>query len=373
MASPYFIEAINENCIYTNEINFALDASGDKVGWILTAPEAVTVDRIAVCYDSKTGTPPTYRYSLQGVSTSGTPSGTVLGATNNALATLAPTAISNDSFHELTLAESVAFSAGEKFAIVVEYSSGTINGSNLANYRHGISNITTNYDFTYGYALTNAASWSKQTASLPTVIFGNGTNWFGNPISSVRTTRSFNTGTSPSEYGLKFTAPALGSLGSYKLRGVRLGLSLATTSNTQTINLNLYAGGGVSDTTQTQTVSIDTDCFLSPGSFSPKDLLFTGTSPTLTVGSTYRLSFTAGSTNSHSIYTLPLTSASHVTALGWGSTFCRTDRAGGNWTDTDTQVPLVFGMYLEDLAGSGGTTSYHFARSRGATFGKGRW
>lgn len=373
MSNPYFIEAINENSIYTGELNFALDATGDKVGWVVSAPAAVTVDRIAVCYDSKTGTPPTYSYNLQSIAANGTPSGTVLGATNNALATHAPTAVSNDSFHELTLGESVSFSAGEKFAIVIEYSSGTINGSNLANYRHGFSNLSTSYEFGTGYALTNAASWSKQTASLPTVLFGDGTNWYGNPLSGVRTTRSFNTGTSPSEYGLKFTAPAFGSLGSYRIRGIRLGLALAVTSNTTTVNLNLYAGGGASDTTVSKTTSIDTDCFLSPTSFSPKNLLFTGTAPTLTVGNTYRISFTSGSTASHSIYTLPLTSASHVTALGWGSTFCRTDRAGGNWTDTDTQVPLVYGLYVEDLAGSGGTTSYHFSRARGATFGKGRW
>lgn len=356
MGRSYLIEAINENAIYTAELDFSIDASGDKLGWVVTAPEAVTVDRIAVCFNGKTGTPPTYAYSLYGISSTGTPDSTILGATNNATATHAPTAVSNDSFHELTLAESVSFSAGEKFAIVAEYSSGTINASNFASYRGGFNNLSSNYEFGIGYALTNTASWTKQGGYLPVVLFGDGTNWYGNPLAGARVTRSFNSGSSPSEYGLKFTAPALGSLGSYNLRGVRLGLAMAVTSNSQTININLYEGGGASDTTQAKTTSIDTDCFLAPSSFSPKELLFTGTAPTLTVGSTYRLSFTAGSTNSHSIYTLPITTASHATALGFGSTFCRTDRAGGNWTDTDTQVPLVYGLLVEDLAGgsSGG-------------------
>lgn len=375
MGRPFFLEAIHENCIYTSDGDFSLDASGDKVGWIVRAPEAITVDRIALCYNGKTGTPPTYRYSLQGISSTGNPSGTVLGATNNALATLAPTAISNDSFHELTLSESVAFSAGEKFSIVAEYSSGTVNGSNFASYRYGYPNLANNYDFgdAFGYSLTNTASWTKQIAYLPVVLFGDGTNWYGNPFTGARTARNFSTSSSPSEYGLKFIAPAIGSLATYKIRGLRLGLLMSVASNSQTIGLNLYEGGGASDTTQTKTTSIDTDCFMASTSFSPKDLIFDGTAPTLTAGNTYRISMTASSVNGHSIYTLPLTSATHVSALGWGSTFCRTDRAGGNWTDTDTQVPLVFGMYLEDLAGSGGTTSYHFARSRGATFGKGRW
>lgn len=356
MSKPVVIEAVNPNSIYSGEVDFALDATGDKVGWIVTAPVAVTVDRIAACFDSKAGTPPTYSYSLYGITSAGVPDTTKLGATNNATATFAPTAVSNNSFHEVTLSESVSFNAGDKFAIVIEYSSGTIGAGNMAQYRHGFGNLTTNYDYGVGYALTNTASWTKQTASMQAILFGDGTNWYGNPFSAARTTRTFNTGSSPSEYGFKFVAPAWGSLGSYKLRGVRIGLILSVTSNSQSINLNLYAGSGASDTTQTQTVAIDSDCFVAPGSFSSKDLLFTGTAPTLTVGDTYRISWSASSTNSHTIYTLPLTSANHVTALGFGSTFCRTDRAGGNWTDTTTEVPLVYGLIVEDLAGgsSGG-------------------
>ena len=371
MSNPITLDVINLNSTYTGQSTFALDATGDKLGWLVTAPVAVTVDRIAVCFDSKIGTPPTYLYSLQGISTTGTPSGTVLGATSSASVTHAPTAISNDTFHELTLGESVSFSAGEKFAIVIEYSSGTISGANMANYQYGYPGLTTNYDFGLGYALTNTASWTKQTSISPSVLFGDGTNWYGVPFSNARTTRAFNTGSSPSEYGLKFTAPAWGSLGSYRLRGIRLALAPAVTSNSQSVNLNLYAGGAAGDTTQTQTVAIDTDCFVS-SSFSPKDLLFTGTAPTLTVGSTYRISWSASSTNSHSSYSLPLTSANHVTALGFGSTFCRTDRAGGNWTDTATEVPLIYGLIVEDLAG-GTTNIVNFSRGRGASFGKGRW
>lgn len=372
MSKPVVIEAVNPNSIYSGEVDFALDASGDKVGWIVTAPVAITVDRIAACFDSKAGTPPTYSYSLYGITSAGVPDTTKLGATNNATATFAPTAVSNNTFHEVTLSESVAFNAGDKFAIVIEYSSGTIGAGNMAKYRHGFGNLTTNYDYGVGYALTNTASWTKQVAGTPVILFGDGTNWYGMPFSAARTTRAFNTGTSPSEEGFKFVAPAFGSLSTYKLRGVRIGLTLSVTSNNQSINLNLYAGGGASDTTQTQTVAIDTDCFAAPGSFSSKDLLFTGTAPTLTAGNTYRISWSASSTGTHSVYSLPLTSADHVTALGFGSTFCRTDRAGGNWTDTTTEVPLVYGLIVEDLAG-GTTNIVNFSRGRGASFGKGRW
>jgi hypothetical protein len=371
MSNYFHMDLINGNSIYTGQSTFSLDASGDKVGWVVAAPDAVVVDRIAVCFDAKTGTPPTYAYSLYDISTNGTPGSTILGATANATATHAPTAISNDTFHELTLGESVSFSAGDKFAIVIEYSSGTINASNFASYQYGFSGLTTNYDYGIGYGLTKTGSWTRQTASTPSVLFGDGTNWYGVPFSNVRTTRAFNTGSSPSEYGLKFTAPAFGSLSFYKLRGVRLALAPSLSGNSQSVNLNLYAGGAAGDTTQTQTVALDTDNFLS-SSFSPKDLLFTGTAPTLTVGSTYRISWSASSANSHSSYTLPLSSANHVTALGFGSTFCRTDRAGGNWTDTTTEVPLVYGLIIEDLAG-GTTNIVNFSRGRGASFGKGRW
>ena len=371
MTKPIAFDVVNTNCIYTGELDFALDASGDKLGWIVTAPVALTVDRVALCFDSKAGTPPTYSYSLYDIASSGTPGSTKLGATNNATVTHAPTAISNNTFHELVLAESVAFDAGDKFAIVAEYSSGTISAANMAQYRHSFSNLTTNYDFGIGYSTTNTGSWTKQTAGMPVILFGDGSNWWGTPFSAARTTRSFNTGSSPSEEGFKFVAPAFGSLGSYKLRGVRIAIAPSITSNSQNINLNLYAGGAAGDTTVTQTEAIDTDCFLS-SSFSPKDLLFTGTAPTITVGSTYRISFSASSTASHSVYSLPLTSANHVTALGLGSTFHRTHRAGGNWTDVTTEVPLIYGLIVEDLAG-GTTNIVNFSRGRGTSFGRGRW
>jgi len=372
MSNLAYVEVANANTIYTTELDFALDATTDKIGWVVTAPVAITVDRIALCFDSKAGTPPTYAYSLYGITSAGVPDTTKLGATNNATVTHAPTAISNNTFHELVLAESASISAGGKFAIVVEYSSGTISGANMAQYRHSFGNLTTNYDYGIGYALTNTGSWTKQVGGTPVVLFGDGTNWYGMPFSAARTTRSFNTGTSPSEEGFKFVAPAFGSLSTYKLRGVRIGLTLSVTSNTQNINLNLYAGGGASDTTQTQTVSIDTDCFAAPTSFSQKDLLFTGTAPTLTAGNTYRVSWSASSTGTHSVYSLPLTSANHVTALKLGSTLYRTHRAGGNWTDVTTEVPLVYGLIVEDLAG-GTTNIVNFSRGRGASFGKGRW
>ena len=373
MGRSNFIEVIHPNTIYTGQSTFALDASGDKVGWIVKAPKAITVDRIAACFDSKAGTPPTYAYSLYGITSAGVPDTTKLGATNNATGTHAPTAVSNDSFHEVTLAESVAFDAGDKFAIVIEYSSGTINASNFANYQYGHPATTSNYDYGTGYALTNTASWTKQTAIRPSILFGDGTEWYGGvPFAGIRTSRAFNTGSSPSEEGFKFTAPAFGSLGSYALRGIRCGLALSIASGTQSVNLRLFAGGATTDTTVTQSEAIDTDCFAAPDSFSHKDLVFTGTAPVLTVGSTYRVSLTASSANSHTAYSLPLTSANHVTALGLGSGFCRSHRAGGNWTDVTTEVPMILGLIVEDLAG-GTTNIVNFSRGRGASFGKGRW
>ncbi len=373
MGRPYFIEVVHPNAIYTGQSTFALDASGDKVGWIVTAPKAITVDRIAACFDSKTGTPPTYAYSLYAITAAGVPDTTKLGATNNATGTHAPTAVSNDSFHEVTLAESVAFDEGDKFAIVIEYSSGTISGANFANYQYAFPATTSNYDYGLGYALTNTASWTKQAAQRPSILFGDGTEWYGGvPFAGIRTSRTFNTGSSPSEEGFKFTEPAFGSLGSYALRGIRIGLALAITSNTQTVNLRLFTGGAVTDTTVTQSEAIDTDCFVAPDSFSHKDLMFTGSAPVLTVGSTYRVSLTSGSTQNHTVYSLPLTSADHVTALGLGTGFCRTHRAGGNWTDVTTEVPMILGLLVEDLTG-GTTNIINFSRGRGASFGKGRW
>lgn len=325
----------------------ALSASTTKTGVVFTARKTMTVTRLGFAFTSKTGTPPVYKISLQSVNASGVPDGTILGASNSGYATFDPGAFSNNSLPYFNLAGGVSVIAGQMYAMVLEYSSGTINASNLMTTAYVHNGAVTNADIAYGYALTNAGSWSKVSGS-PLFLYGPSDDAFGLPFNAARATASF---TNSTAMGLKFAIPApfIGAK-TYRLRGLTL---LATPAAGDVWTVSLYQGGGASDySTVLDTASIDTDCFVSSTATVARQIFFPGATadlPVLTFGDTYRLGFLNSDTTSHTLYTLPLTYADDVRALRLGDTFCHTTRAGGNWTDDTVRVPMVYELFLEDV------------------------
>src|SRR5438105_4685448 len=72
--------------------SFALDQTTDQIEYIFQAAEAITITRLGFRYGTRTGTPPTYQVSLQGVDGTGVPDGTVKGGGSPASATFTPPA-----------------------------------------------------------------------------------------------------------------------------------------------------------------------------------------------------------------------------------------------------------------------------------------
>jgi len=365
------IGAIPSNSVFASASTFNLSASTSKVGWVFVARESATITHLGFVLSARTGTAPNYRISLQSVDANGDPSGTILGGTSNALKVFDPATLTTGDLSYLALDESADVSVGQKYAIVIEYSSGTINGSNLATVRYMTSGLSTGYDTTFAYALTNAGSWSKQTAAVGIYAYRSSTKRYGFPFTTSRTTITFSSSTNPNEVGLKFAIPApFTGAATYKLRGIDL-MMAATAADSWSVQL--YSGGGASDTTPIDSVTNDNDCYNATNTTTRKQIFFDGTPPDLNFGDTYRLSFTPSDSSSQNIYTLPLTAADDVQALMLGDTFCYTTRNGGNWTDNTLAVPMVFELFIEGITYTASSSSYHFSRSRGATFGKGRW
>lgn len=332
---------------------------------IFRPKKAITASEVIFHYTSKTGTAPTLRASLQSVGDDGYPSGTILGATANALKTFNAGSLgwSNGTAQKLTLDESASLSPGNVYALMLDYSSGTIDGSNLVTLQTGGSTgggFLIDGEYT---ATRNAAgAWSKSTSQIPNFAVGDGTYYHGWMVQS-RATRSVNTGSSPDEVALKFTVPDMGT--TLDLQYIRLYCTLSSSAS-KTVELKLYDG-----TTAIGTASIPTRQFKNPASAAWHQFMF-ATAPTLTCGSTYRVAIGSGDTTNITAhyYTFGSTDAAKTAMLD----SCLSHRVdAGAWTDEAQQIPVVASLGFSAITYPAGTTSYHFSRARGATFGKGRW
>lgn len=187
-------------------VGLSLSASGWKVGASCIAPRAFDLTSVYVYKNSITGTSPTYQVSIQGVDANGMPDGVSVETK-----TFTPTIT---GWEEIVLTTPVSLALKEQYAIVVEYSSGTINGSNFCNF--GVRQSSSSVDMPH--ALQNTGSWARlnyHSALYPVdengVIAGNaiGANAM-TPASS--TSIYFNTSDTYYEYGNKISMPFTGTV-----------------------------------------------------------------------------------------------------------------------------------------------------------------
>jgi len=168
-----------------------VDASNEGVLWVFQAETADAITHIGFRYSLRTGTPPTYRVSLQGVSgATGFNDGTVKGGGTPASKTFTPHASTawDGTVQWIALDTSYTPTRGEGLCAVIEYSSGTINGSNNSTFSYQIANgpFGDNSSFPYS-AINTGGTWAR---AIRNVIFGIGTaaSRYGYPQQSIFTT-----------------------------------------------------------------------------------------------------------------------------------------------------------------------------------------
>lgn len=327
--------------------NFVLDASTDALEYIFKANAPITINQIGVRLGAITGTTPTYRVSLQGVGTTGNPDGTVKGATNNALKTFTPSGLgwSNNTWHWLTLDETYTCARGEDLAVVIDYSSGTVDGSNNASFTSTINGGVLGFP----YVIQNNATVRTRQGAVPIFGYASAGAAYGFPIQAVTNT-NFNTGSTPDEYALKWTLPAGWGL-TYQVVGVYMLFAMPATG--KTITLTLY---DTDANTALQTVTHDSD-YVTGAANRPMFVPFDESSlSALSFGSTYRLSIKTSDTSNQTLYTIDMAAASDWDAWSGGQNFAlatRTDGAtsgggeGNGWT-TDATKRLYMALVLAD-------------------------
>jgi hypothetical protein len=232
--------------------------------------------------------------------------------------TFSPSALgwANATTHWLTLDNSLAVGRGDFIAIVIDYSSGTIDGANNATFNTSISGQQSAFPTaTHVNAGTTRQNAGRRTHRLrlcqPEVR---------QSAAGVGRVFPFNSGTSGAdEYGNKFTLPA-GWGDTFQLLGCQFHVSSTVVAAGGTTKMRLYGGsdatpanstGAAGEANVLQEIAFDHDC-LAVTTTSHITLFFTGLT-TLYYGATYRLAFQPQSANDwNTIYTnvAPATSSS---------------------------------------------------------------
>lgn len=328
--------------------NFNLDQTTDALEFILQAERALTITKIGFRYGLRTGTPPTYKLSIQGTdATTGNPDGTIKGGGTPASVTFTPPADTSwdGTWRELTLDNPYTTTRGEEIAIVIKYDSGTVDASNFSSLTQTDGNSY--YASIEGkpYSTANNAGTRTKSGSRPVFTYVTASEVFGFPNLSGFTSAAFTTGTNPNEIATTFTLPA-GWGSTFQLHAVRLRTNVPATGKSGLVRL--YSG-----TTVLQTYTFDSDIVQAQNN---RVFLceFTDTTlATLNFGQQYRVSFTPQDAVGNWTFSgLNVNSNADLGALPLGVDWYYSTRNGGAWTDI-TATRLNWDLHIADIVSQG--------------------
>jgi hypothetical protein len=314
-----------------------------KLGWIVCLKTTDPITRLGLRYNSRTGTPPRYRISLQGV-VDGLPDGTVLGGASPCSATFTPPADTtwNATLQWITLDHAYTPAGyGEYVAIVIEYSSGTVNGSNYSSigYASALGPIANEFPYPVADA-GGGGGWAPAASSLRAVYaYGTATTVYGNPMANTVAT-AFASDSTPDEYGLSFILPTWLCYRA-TVRGVRWHLG-KTELSARNLTMTLYDG-----TTPLQTVTRSSTAVRATATAGCRTMEMTFTDAvlaTLTAGTRYYVALTTNGVGSPTLAVLCLqtTAAGDMDAYAMGQDWQLCTRVdAGAWTLVPTSRPMA--------------------------------
>jgi len=335
---------------------FTLDASTDAVEYIFAhANHGTGNDTIThgcFRYGARTGTPPTYRISLQGVDASGNPDGTIKGGGSPVSATFTPPASAawDGTWQEVAFANSYSMAPGEKVALVIDYSTGTIDGSNNSSFTTHTSGVTGVVQ-KFPYAIQNNATARTRQTGLPIYGYKSASEMFGYPFLTTSTVSP----ASNLEVGFEFTHQS-GWGATFTVAAIELLARLQTVA--KTMRVALYDTDG---TSVLQSVDLDTDFAVNASGHGIVLLPFDETTlSALTFGSTYSIGiYQVEAGGNLAITYLDVNAAADWNAWGGAQDYPYVSRAtpgSGAWTRLTTRrifCNLVLADWTEP-SGSGG-------------------
>lgn len=309
--------------------NFLIDSTSDKLAFITQIYGNENITKVGFRYGARTGTPPQYKVSIQGLDTNGDPDGTVLGGGSPASATFTPPADTtwDGTWREITLDNAYTPSRGQFMALVIE-ASGSPDASNNSSFTQNVTQMQPNA-LRFPNARTDTGGGWTEIGGFPIFSIAGATRYNGNPFVDISSTQMSTIG---DRAALKFTLD--GSWGdTFKVLGAWM---TATSGASGLIKLGLWNAAG----TALMETSVDVDVFNTAGP-NIMQLLFDDAPVELNYGTAYYLGlekdtanvlifhYDGGGVNNNSL------------AWSGGTNFILSTWNGTSWTDDTDQRPMV--------------------------------
>lgn len=316
--------------------NFVLSSATSRMAVTFSSAVTGTITALGFRYGARTGTPPTYRISLQGVSASGLPDGVILSGSD---ATFTPPASAAwDSTWQWITVSGANVTRGSYYALVIDYSAGTTDGSNNGSfsYAFGSGVQPTNHVFPGIYTDTTGSGWTAQP-NTPRAFLGYRTAsaTYGNPCQASST---YNLNSDGNRIANKFSLSA--SIGStYQIDRI-LSPCMAFAAG-GSFRFGVWNAAG----TALSYADFDTDLATQSNSNRQAGWIALATVATLNFGTTYYIGVERLSASNAQARTIDFGATSDLSAFPFGSAGCVSTWDGSAWTDVSTSImPITFAI-----------------------------
>jgi hypothetical protein len=327
---------------YSN-LDDTLDASGEKAAVVFQVPGACNLTG-GTAYCTGVASPPTYKFTLQGVDAAGDPDGSVLATT----AEFTPSAATIES-HAFTGAYTA--SQGQILALVLEYGSGTIGASNDASFRNRM--VYAKYNLLPFASNYGGSSWSGDNDAYPTMTVQTNQDWDTGGIANIAGGQEFGPSANGGErYTQKMLIPSAENI---ELHVIGFRFQGRIMQDTSAPGDGPYkAAIWTADGTALAAVTMDPDhiaAFPMQEKYS-QTILFTS-SATIVSGTAYYLGFEHLSHNLHVGYSQPGSVAGLKSWPGGDVFYSASFDQHGTITEDKTKR-LLLNPILSSVHGSGG-------------------
>lgn len=330
--------------------NHTVDANNEGVAWAFNVDSTDPITHLGFRYGARTGTPPTYQILLEGLDSTGLPDGTDVGGGSPTAVTFTPPADTtiNGLWQWKALTNAYTPAAGQFFAAVIRYSSGTIDGSNNSSFTQRVTGVLGASQAAFPYSLSNSAgTWSKSPSVGPVFGYRTANGRYGRIYQAMAFSATANTAGHKS--GMFFTVPS-GLCSTYKVAALAFAGDVGNTGGSCKIGIWNTSG------TELQAVTIDSDHTSQTPSLddSVGPIYFAGTLATLDAGTKYYCGIEVVS-SAVGMSGITLAEAADRSAFPNGVNRGLVTYNGTTWTETDTTMPLCE-LILSDVtnAASGG-------------------
>lgn len=329
--------------------SYTSDTNGIAAAGIMWPEATIAITHVGYRQDTTTLTPASnsYKISLQSLSASGAPSGTVLGGGSPASATFQPSSANDGKFVWVQLANAYTWTIGDAPLAVVlhQASADAVNYISVTSRIGGLDGNRTSFPYS---STRSGTSWTAISAGVSCFAIKNGatpTLVHGYPIEAI-TEVTIN---STSQAGLQFQIPS-SIFTTYKAR--RLCGAFLGGSSSKSIGIKIITAAGTEQASYATTVDTDHQ---SLNTFSAVDLPFSGSSD-LAGGTDYVAALVPGdgSTNAK-ILCIDVRNPEDMLAFPGDTAFLYASRASGSgaFSVTNTRRPIM-ALDLSDVVTGGG-------------------